>query len=100
MLAMLAAPCSQASAITEGAAASCDGILWGVKQSKAAITCARVELPVCKADLKLQRALLAAELARVPPEIGDAPSLKWLFLVGGVTGGVVAGFAVGLKVML
>lgn len=58
----VARPCSGASALLEGGAAPCDGILWPSAWTVEALRCRRVELPACQADAARAAALAAAEL--------------------------------------
>lgn len=95
-LLILAAPCVNTSTLTEGAPAPCTGLLWSVDKSKAALKCARVELPRCESERDLNRALLNAQLTKPPPPPSDPPSAKWRWALGGVAGGLVVGFVAGV----
>lgn len=48
---VISSPCVQASALIQGEAASCDGLLVPESQAVKALGCLTVELPRCKVDL-------------------------------------------------
>lgn len=99
VLAALLSPCLNASSLAEGAPAPCDGILWGVQQSKAALDCARVDLPVCRSDLALQSAALASKLAE-PPEPVQPSGFGVPAIFGAFAGGLALGIVAGVLVVL
>jgi len=94
MVLALSAPCVKTSAISEGSPAPCEGVLWPLKHTKRAVKCARVDLPTCKADLRVSRADLAVALSKTCPPVGAPPSRKWWWAIGGATVGSV--FIVGI----
>lgn len=98
-LVALLSPCVNASPLAEGAPAPCDGILWGVQQSKAALDCARVDLPVCRSDLALQNAAFASKLA-APPKPAQPSGFGASAILGAFAGGLALGIVASILVVL
>lgn len=99
----LAEPCAEARGLATGTPAPCDGVLWPSAATVAALRCARVELPTCRADARFAAALAAAELqaerergailaGQVAVLQAPAPWYRsqWLALAAGVVVGAAA----------
>jgi len=67
--------CTQTASISRGQTASCTGILWTIPQTRLALSCAGADLPKCKNDLQLARALSSTQLDACTAKLANSAAL-------------------------